>query len=137
MIKKLFMITIFLCFHTHGFDSYKVLIFGGKNGWIGQKVVTILKDMGHLPFCAESRLENREAIIREIECIDPDYIINAAGIIGNPNVDWCETHKQETIRTNVIGTLNLADIAYTYNIHINYNNTGLCDCAVDDDCGGG
>ena len=32
------------------------------------------------------------------------------GAAGRPNVDWCEDHKIETIRTNVIGCLTIADI---------------------------
>jgi hypothetical protein len=30
-----------------------------------------------------------------------------------PNIDWCETHQVETLRTNVIGTLNVAEAAHT------------------------
>ncbi len=101
-----------------------ILVFGGKKGWIGQKLVTFLQDMGHQPVCAESRLENREQIIDEITRVKPDSIINAAGIIGNPNVDWCEDHKPETIRTNVIGTLNLVDISYTHGLHLTNISTG-------------
>jgi hypothetical protein len=28
---------------------------------------------------------------------------NAVGVTGRPNVDWCESHKPDTIRTNVLG----------------------------------
>lgn len=114
---------IILCYSL-SVRSETVLVFGGKKGWIGQKIVQLLKDQGHNPICAESRLENREAIIKEVEAVKPQFIINSAGIIGNPNVDWCETHKSETIRTNVIGTLNLADIAYQMNIHLTNISTG-------------
>lgn len=107
-------------------ESYKnnVLVFGGKTGWIGQKIVTILNDLGYNGICAESRLENRESIIKEIFKVQPIAIINAAGITGKPNVDWCEDHKQETLRVNVIGTLNLADVAYCYGIHLTNISTG-------------
>jgi dTDP-4-dehydrorhamnose reductase len=37
-------------------------------------------------------------------------VFNAAGVTGRPNVDWCESHKVETIRANVVGTLTLADV---------------------------
>lgn len=43
---------------------------------------------------------------------------------GRPNVDWCEDHKQETIRANVIGTVNLADAAFLRNIHVTVYATG-------------
>ena len=36
----------------------------------------------------------------------------------------CEDHKQETIRSNVIGTLNLIDVCYTLNMHITNFATG-------------
>jgi dTDP-4-dehydrorhamnose reductase len=71
------------------------LIYGGKTGYIGQKLVKLFKEAGHNSICATSRLENREEIIREILTIKPDHIINAAGITGRPNIDWCEDHKQE------------------------------------------
>jgi dTDP-4-dehydrorhamnose reductase len=38
----------------------------------------------------------------------PEAVINAAGKTGRPNVDWCETHQEETLRSNVEGALVLA-----------------------------
>jgi len=118
--------TIFLlfCFWQVNAHIKNILIFGGKTGWIGQKIVKIVRGLGHNPICAQSRLENRQDIIDEISKTKPDYIINTAGIIGKPNIDWCEDHKQETIRTNLIGTLNLADIAYMHNLHVTNISTG-------------
>ncbi len=101
-----------------------ILVFGGKTGWIGQKVVKIIEKLGHIVVCAQSRLEDRTAIALEIETVKPDAIINAAGIVGKPNVDWCEDHKQETIRVNVLGILNLIDVAYQYNVHVTNISTG-------------
>jgi dTDP-4-dehydrorhamnose reductase len=101
-----------------------ILVFGGAKGWIGQKLVALLQEAGHNAVPATSRLENREDIIAEIAAVKPDAIINAAGLIGKPNVDWCETHKQETIRVNVIGTVNLADIAFQHNLHLTNISTG-------------
>lgn len=94
------------------------LVFGGKTGWIGKQIVTLLKEGGHTVHCATSRLENRESLEKEILEIKPDFIINAAGVTGRPNVDWCEFHKQETLRGNILGTLNLVDVAYLHNIHV-------------------
>jgi dTDP-4-dehydrorhamnose reductase len=31
----------------------------------------------------------------------PEYVINCAGKTGRPNIDWCETHKEETFYANV------------------------------------
>jgi len=122
-------------FHRHLFMAYisvfsiniqakTFLVFGGNTGWIGQKLVTILRTQGHTVHCATSRLEQREHIENEINTIQPDAIINAAGITGRPNVNWCETHQQETIRANLLGVLNLVDLAYQHNIHVTNLATG-------------
>lgn len=47
-------------------------------------------------------------------------------------MDWCETHKIETIRANVIGCLNLADVCYQRGIHMTNFATG-CIFHYDDD----
>lgn len=54
----------------------------------------------------------------------PTHVLNAAGVTGRPNVDWCETHRQETIRANVLGCLTLADVAAQRGIHMTYYGTG-------------
>ena len=46
----------------------------------------------------------------DIAAIKPTHVFNAAGVTGRPNVDWCESHKVETIRINVTGTITLADV---------------------------
>lgn len=80
-------------------------------------MVELLTAQGKKFYIAESRTENRESVIAEIEKYNPTHVLNAAGVTGRPNVDWCEDHKQETIRTNVIGTLNMADICAMKGIH--------------------
>lgn len=105
-------------------QSATFLVFGGKTGWVGQQLIAFLQKNNHIAIPAESRLENREGIIREIEQHKPDFIINTAGITGRPNVDWCETHKDETMRANLWGPLNLASIAHEYNIHFTNISTG-------------
>lgn len=102
-------------------DTY--LIFGAK-GWIGSKLTVILEQNGDTVIKAQSRLENRQDVAKEIEAANPDCVVNAAGVTGRPNVDWCEDHKQETVRANIIGALNLADICYMRNIHMTNFGTG-------------
>ena len=130
-MKNSMIIFLFLCvlmcqFSSHAEEkSDKVfLVFGGKTGWIGQRIVELLKEQNYTVYSAESRLENRESIEKEINAIKPHYIINCAGVTGTPNVDWCEDHQQQTIRTNIIGALNLADIAYLHGIHVTNFGTG-------------
>jgi 3,5-epimerase/4-reductase len=60
----------------------------------------------------------------ELDSVQPSHVLMAAGITGRPNIDWCEDHKPETIRTNVIGTLNVADLCFLRNIHCTVYATG-------------
>ncbi|KAL7808933.1 NAD(P)-binding protein [Trichoderma aethiopicum] len=54
----------------------------------------------------------------------PTHVLNAAGCTGRPNVDWCEDNKPQTVRSNAIGTLNLADACFQANIHCTIFATG-------------
>lgn len=82
----------------------------GRNGWIGGLLGQICQEQGITYEYGNGRLENRSQILMDIQNIKPTHVFNAAGVTGRPNVDWCESHKPETITTNVAGTLNLADI---------------------------
>ena len=93
------------------------LLFGGKTGWIGGKLIALLEEQGKKYVVAESRTEDRNNVIAEIEKVKPTHILNAAGVTGRPNVDWCEDNRMETIRANVIGVLNIADICASKGIH--------------------
>ena len=97
-------------------DKHVFLIFG-KNGWIGGKLIELLTEQGKTFYLADSRTYNRESVVAEIEKYKPTHILNAAGVTGRPNVDWCEDHKAETVRSNVIGCLNVADICAQKGIH--------------------
>lgn len=103
----------------------RVLIFGGKTGWIGQMMGELVKkEEGIELFIADSRIQNRESVAKELDEIKPTHVLNAAGITGRPNIDWCEDNKPATMRTNVIGTLNLADLCDERGIHCTVYATG-------------
>lgn len=100
------------------------LLYGGKTGWLGGLLTGLLRASGKTVHHGEARLENREAIMRDFETYKPTRVLNAAGVTGRPNVDWCEDNKQTVIRTNVIGTLNLADVCWNAGIHCTLYATG-------------
>ncbi|KAL2483551.1 Trifunctional UDP-glucose 4 [Forsythia ovata] len=88
---------------------YKFLIYG-RTGWIGGLLGKMCDKQG-IPYeYGKGRLEDRSKLLADILAVKPTHVFNAAGVTGRPNVDWCESHKTETIRTNVSGTLNLADV---------------------------
>jgi 3,5-epimerase/4-reductase len=97
--------------------SEHVYLLFGKNGWIGGKLIELLTQQGKKFYLADSRNYDRGGVLAEVEKYKPTHILNASGVTGRPNVDWCEDHKLETIRTNVIGTLTIADICAEKGIH--------------------
>eukprot|EP00937_MAST-01D_sp_MAST-1D-sp2_P002048 g2048.t1 len=101
----------------------KVLLFG-KNGWIGGMLQTLMTEKGIEFALADARLQNREHVARELDEHKPTHVLDAAGVTGRPNVDWCEDHQIETLRTNVLGTLNLADLCEERGIHCTIYATG-------------
>ncbi|XP_021773909.1 trifunctional UDP-glucose 4,6-dehydratase/UDP-4-keto-6-deoxy-D-glucose 3,5-epimerase/UDP-4-keto-L-rhamnose-reductase RHM1 [Chenopodium quinoa] len=89
--------------------SFKFLIYG-RTGWIGGLLGQLCEKQGITFEYGKGRLENRASLIADIQNVKPTHVFNAAGVTGRPNVDWCESHKAETIRANVAGTLTLADV---------------------------
>ncbi|KAJ6292853.1 hypothetical protein OIU78_024931 [Salix suchowensis] len=95
--------------------SFKFLIYG-RTGWIGGLLGKLCEKQGISFEYGKGRLEDRSSLLSDIQNIRPTHVFNAAGVTGRPNVDWCESHKTETIRTNVAGTLTLADVCREHNI---------------------
>lgn len=94
---------------TEANGSFNFLIYG-RTGWIGGLLGKLCESQGISYTYGSGRLQDRQSIVSDIESVKPSHVFNAAGVTGRPNVDWCESHKVETIRTNVAGTLTLADI---------------------------
>ncbi|CAA0820538.1 Bifunctional dTDP-4-dehydrorhamnose 3-5-epimerase/dTDP-4-dehydrorhamnose reductase [Striga hermonthica] len=90
-------------------QPFKFLIYG-RTGWIGGLLGKLCEAQNIDYIYGSGRLENRASLEADIASARPTHVFNAAGVTGRPNVDWCESHKVETIRTNVIGTLTLADV---------------------------
>ncbi|KAG6395596.1 hypothetical protein SASPL_141719 [Salvia splendens] len=89
--------------------AFKFLIYG-RTGWLGGLLGKLCEKQG-IPYeYGKGRLQDRASLLADIAAVMPTHVFNAAGVTGRPNVDWCESHKTETIRTNVIGTLTLADV---------------------------
>eukprot|EP01113_Clastostelium_recurvatum_P045437 TRINITY_DN7809_c0_g1_i3.p1 TRINITY_DN7809_c0_g1~~TRINITY_DN7809_c0_g1_i3.p1 ORF type:complete len:302 (-),score=38.92 TRINITY_DN7809_c0_g1_i3:28-933(-) len=103
--------------------SGSVLLYGAS-GWIGGKLVDILAQQRIPCWKGEARIEDRHAVEGEILKWKPSFVINCAGKTGRPNVDWCETHRQETIRSNVTGALTLTDVCAQHGVHLTHFATG-------------
>ncbi|XP_031123431.1 bifunctional dTDP-4-dehydrorhamnose 3,5-epimerase/dTDP-4-dehydrorhamnose reductase-like [Ipomoea triloba] len=101
----------------------KFLIYG-KTGMIGGMLGKLCEEKG-IPFeYGKARLEDRSGLVSDMTRVNPTHVFNAAGATGTPNVDWCEFNKVETIRSNVIGALNLADVCEEKGVLLLYFGTG-------------
>lgn len=105
------------------FSGDRYLVFG-RTGWIGGELGRLLEEQGKIFKFAESRTYERAAVIAEIEAFGATHVLNAAGVTGRPNVDWCEDHRVETVRSNVIGTLVVADVCEVKGVHHTLLATG-------------
>ncbi|PGH15147.1 hypothetical protein AJ80_05659 [Polytolypa hystricis UAMH7299] len=112
--------------NTQGKEIF--LIWGGES-WIASLLYDLLHTtQGHdgdaVVHKTVIRMENREAVLDELDRVKPTHVLNCAGVTGRPNVDWCEDHRDDTLRSNVIGTLNLTDCCFVRGIHCTVFATG-------------
>lgn len=93
----------------------RLLVIGGT-GLVGNALVRAWKERGGQVTAATYHchpgpgfraldMQEEPAVRRLLEDIKPDFVSVPA---ANPYVDYCELHPEETRRTNVAGTLNVA-----------------------------
>ena len=77
----------------------------GGSGYVGQAYQALLKRKG-IPFKnlrrAEVDYSNRDVLRAALLRDKPEFLINAAGYTGKPNVDACELHKHECLYGNAV-----------------------------------
>ncbi|NBW58792.1 NAD-dependent epimerase/dehydratase family protein, partial [bacterium] len=81
------------------------LILGG--GFVGKSMRDKLKSLGHVRTVDMVRREfldytRPEKLMEYLEKGKPDYLINAAGYTGVPNVEACENNWQDCYFWNVL-----------------------------------
>lgn len=82
-----------------------MIVLLGASGYIGQSFARALRER-KLPFVALARKEldytRFDFLLRYLKQTKPEFLINAAGFTGKPNVDACETARAETLLGNTI-----------------------------------
>ena len=77
----------------------------GATGYLGSNFVKYLQKEGE-DVCglsrAESEYTNVDTLISILQSKKPDFLINAAGYTGKPNVDACESVKSECLYGNAV-----------------------------------
>ena len=97
----------------------KILIFG--NGYLGNRC---LENWGDEAVMATTRVNSKEDALSEIKKHQPDAILNAAGVKGRPNVDWCEDHQIITMKGNTILPLDIAEAAQEAGVYFLHMGSG-------------
>ena len=93
----------------------KILIIG--KGYIGERCAQAWHDA----ILADKKIYSKEDVLALIDEQKPDAVLNAAGVRGKPNVDWCETHQMETIAGNTLLPILIAEACQeraVYLLHI-------------------
>ena len=83
--------------------NLETVVFG--KGYLGTRMVE------ELGFESAPKFDvlDRSTLNDYLNTNKPKVVINAIGRTGRPNIDWCETHKEETLRSNVAAVICLAE----------------------------
>jgi len=104
-----------------------MVILLGASGYIGQAFGKELKRRG-IPFRPVSRKEINYTDYRALQTAlkkeKPEFVINAAGFTGKPNVDACENQKGETIAGNVTLAQKVAQACDVAGINLGFVSSG-------------
>jgi nucleoside-diphosphate-sugar epimerase len=118
-------------------NGKNVLLFG-SNGWIGSKVVKLLRKMGVTIFVASSRADNMESVKSEINLYNNTgiKITHIMSFIGRTHgtyngqkistIDYLEKPGMlvENVRDNLFAPISMALLCKEQNIHFTYLGTG-------------
>ena len=96
----------------------KILIFG--NGYIGNRCHDAWPDS----VLSTVHVSSVKDALDEIRRVEPDAVLNAAGVTGMPNVDWCDDHQLETMRGNTTMPLLLADACAQAGVYLLHMGSG-------------
>jgi dTDP-4-dehydrorhamnose reductase len=82
-----------------------MIVLLGATGYVGSQFVSELRARGW-PFVAPSRSERDysrfDALLELLRQAKPEFLINAAGYTGKPNVDACELHWADALKGNTL-----------------------------------
>ncbi len=97
----------------------KILIIG--NGYLGSRCAQIWKDEAIL---SDKFIYSVQDVLDLLDLHQPDVVLNAAGIVGKPNVDWCETNQLTTIQGNTILPIIIAQACQQKGVYLLHIGTG-------------
>ncbi len=96
-----------------------ILIIGSK-GYVGTRCLKAWKTA----IADDAKITTTQDVLDLLEKHKPDVVLNAAGVRGKPNVDWCETHQMETIIGNTKLPIMIAEACQQKGIYLLHIGSG-------------
>jgi len=104
-----------------------MILLLGATGYIGEAFQTVLRQRGR-PFTTLSRAQvDYSRFDRLLDCLrstKPEFLINAAGYTGKPNVDACENARADTLQGNTLLPLTIAQACLAANVPWGHVSSG-------------
>ena len=105
----------------------KMIFLLGASGYIGQAFASELS-FRKIPFTSISRRRidytNFRALRAALQQEKPEFVINAAGFTGKPNVDACENQRGETVAGNVSLAQTVAQACDAAGVRLGFVSSG-------------
>ena len=96
----------------------QILIIG--NGFLGRRCAELWPDA-----ILSGKIINSTAdALALLDEHQPEAVLNAAGIVGKPNVDWCEDHQLETVLGNTLLPIQIAEACAKRGVYLLHMGTG-------------
>src|SRR3984957_4877440 len=89
----------------NGCKNKIMILLLGASGYIGEAFAKELqrRKMDFLPLARKQTDYTRfDTLLKFLKSKKPEFVINAAGYTGKPNVDACETARAETLQGNTL-----------------------------------
>ncbi|HEV7924320.1 MAG TPA: sugar nucleotide-binding protein [Verrucomicrobiae bacterium] len=104
-----------------------MIVLLGATGYIGRQFAEALTAQGQ-PFVAPSRAKvdyTRFGVLWEfLDRTKPEFLINAAGYTGKPNVDACEQNQADTLQGNALFPATVAHACATLGLPWGHVSSG-------------
>src|SRR5437879_3528494 len=95
-----------------------MILLLGATGYVGQAFATELRKRGceFIPLTRKTLDYTRfETLFDYVRKTKPDFVLNAAGYTGKPNVDACEFARAETVQGNALFPQTVARVCFMTN----------------------
>lgn len=92
----------------------------GASGYVGKRCKEAWPDA----IATDKRINSKQDMLDLLNEHTPDAVLNAAGVRGKPNVDWCEDNQLVTILGNTKLPIMIAEACQEKNVYLLHIGSG-------------